>query len=212
MKLFSNYKSAASHRLRIALALKGVDHTVEEVQLAAGHHRRPEYASLNPMRQVPVLIDGPRVLIQSLAILEYIEEVYPEPPLLPSDPHDRARVRGIADTIACEIHPLLTRRVVGELRTTFGQERDQVEKWYRYWIAEGFSAVERLLTEDKRTGRFCHGDAPTLADVCLLPQVEVAVANGCPLDAYPTIRRIATACRELPAFASTSPTTADAVE
>ena len=212
MKLFSNFKSSASHRLRIALALKGVDHSVEEVQLAAGHHRRPEYASINPMRQVPVLIDGPRVLVQSIAILEYLEEAHPEPPLLPTAPFDRARVRGIAATIACEIHPLLTRRVLGELKTTFGQDADMVERWYHHWIAEGFAAVERMLADDRRTGRFCHGDTPTLADVCLVPQMDIAAANGCSLDPYPTMLRIAAACRELAAFASASPPTADAAE
>ena len=201
MKLFTSDTSSASHRLRIALAFKGIDYSAEHVHLAADRHRRSEYASLNPLRTVPIVIDGPTVLVQSLAILEYLDETHPEPPLLPGTPLARARVRGLAMTIACEIQPLLTGRVLGALADRSGGDPDAPESWSAHWLAEGFGALERMLGRDPQTGRFCHGDSVSLADVCLVPQVAMATARGVDLSPYPTIRRTVESCAALPAFA-----------
>ena len=201
MKLFTSDTSSASHRLRIALALKGVDHSAEHIHLAEGEHHRSEYATLNPLRTVPIVIDGPTVLVQSLAILEYLEEIHPEPPLLPDTPMARARVRGLALTIASDIHPLVTIRVLDALEERFGRDGEVRKSWYAHWLGEGFAALERTLAGDPRTGRYCHGNQVTLADVCLVPQATIAVARGVDLSPYPTIRRIVESCAALPAFA-----------
>ena len=206
MKLYGYFHSSAAYRVRIALNLKALTYEQVPVNLLKGEERNPIFRQLNPQSLVPVLItaDG-QVLTQSLAICEYLEEVYPLPPLLPAEASGRARVRALAQLVACEIHPLNNLRVLKYLKRVLGVEEEAKWSWYRHWIAEGFSALESLLTDSPDTGRFCHGDAPTLADVCLLPQVFNAERFQCDLSRYPTIRRIVDACAELPAFAKAHP-------
>ncbi|WP_458524579.1 maleylacetoacetate isomerase [Onishia taeanensis] len=206
MTLYGYYRSSAAYRVRIALNLKGLEVTQVPVDLAAGAQREAGFKALNPQGLVPVLEtdDGER-LTQSLAICEYLDERYPAlPALLPADAAGRARVRGLANLVASEIHPLNNLRVLGYL---IGElELDEAAKlaWYRHWVHEGFSALEAMLSSEQ-TGRYCHGDAPTLADVCLVPQVYNAERFDCDLAAYPRLRAIAAHCRELDAFAQASP-------
>lgn len=204
MKLYTYFRSSAAYRVRIALGLKGLAYDAGFVNLAEGEQRDADYVGLNAQSLVPALEDGGVVLTQSLAIIEYLEERHPEPPLLPPDSQGRARVRGIALAIACDIHPLNNLRVLQYLENTLECTRDERLAWYRYWIAEGFSALERTL-EDPRTGRFCHGEAPTLADVALVPQVANAERYGCELGRYPRICRINEACLAISAFAQAAP-------
>ncbi|HEY0834542.1 MAG TPA: maleylacetoacetate isomerase [Azospirillum sp.] len=205
MKLYGYFRSSAAYRVRIALNLKGLRAEPASVHLRKGEHKQPPFAALNPQKFVPVLVDGDTALTQSLAIVEYLEEVHPQPPLLPPDPAGRARVRALALAIACDIHPLNNLRVLNHLRDALGQDEAARNGWYRHWVAEGFAALEAMLAADPATGRFCHGDTPTLADVCLVPQVYNAERFDCDLAPYPTIRRIAEAARALPAFADAAP-------
>ncbi len=204
MKLHSYFRSSAAYRVRIALNLKGLVPELAFVHLRKGEQRQPPYADLNPERLVPALeVDG-QILTQSLAIVEYLDEIHPSPPLLPADPLGRARVRALAQMVACDIHPIDNLRVLNHLKT-MGHSQDAVDDWYRHWIAVGLTALETRLGGDPRTGRFCHGDAPGLADLVLVPQLYNARRFGCPLDAYPTLRRIDAACCALPAFAAAAP-------
>jgi maleylacetoacetate isomerase len=207
MQLYDYFRSSAAYRVRIALNVKGV--TPDErtfVHLRMGNQRAQDYLALNPQGLVPALaLDDGRVLTQSLAIIEYLEETHPAPPLLPRDAEGRARVRGIALGIACEIHPLNNLRVLIYLVNTLGATKEQKDGWYKYWIDVGFEALERQLARDRDTGRFCHGDAPTLADVCLVPQLANARRFCVDLGPYPTLTRIEAACRELPPFAAAAP-------
>ena len=162
---------------------------------------------MNPAALVPVLHDDDgKVLTQSLAIIEYLDETRPDPPLLPADPAGRARVRALALSIACEIHPLNNLRVLGYLTKTLGVTEEQKNAWYRHWVETGLETVEAMLAGDSRTGVFCHGDAPTLADVCLVPQIFNAQRFNCRLDQVPTVMRIHRQCLGLAAFASSVPT------
>ncbi len=200
--LYGYWRSSAAYRVRIALNLKGIDYAQSPVSLVAdgGRHRQPEHLARNPQGLVPVLdIDGQN-LVQSLAIAEYLDETRPGPALLPPDAAGRARVRALALAVACEIHPVLNLRVLERLARQPGFDETAKLDWYRHFIAAGFAALERLLADDARTGTYCHGDTPTLADACLVPQVYNARRFDCPLDAYPTIRRIDAACLTLPAF------------
>jgi len=204
MKLFTYYRSSAAFRVRIALNLKGVSYEPQFVHLAKGEHRKPEYVAFNPQRLVPALAeDDGSLLTQSLAIIEYLEEKYPQPPLLPRDARDRARVRSLALLIACEIHPLNNLRTLTYLRKALGQNEDQVNVWYRYWIADGLGKLEADLSSD--AGRFCHGDAPTMADCCLVPQIFNAKRYDCDLAGYPTAMRIFAECMQLDAFQRAQP-------
>lgn len=207
MQFYDYFRSSAAYRVRIAMNLKGVvprERTF--VHLRMGNQRAQDYLELNPHGLVPALaLDDGRVLTQSVAIIEYLEETHPQPALLPADAEGRARVRGLALAIVCEIHPLDNLRVLNYLTNTLGASKEQKDGWYRYWIDVGFEALERQLARDRDTGRFCHGDAPTLADVCLVPQVANARRFGIDLAPYPTLTRIDAACRELPAFASAAP-------
>lgn len=206
MKLYDHFRSSASYRVRIALNLKGVEPERGFVRLRSGAQRTDDYLALNPQGLVPVLaLDSGEVLTQSLAILDYLDEVHPSPPLLPVGAGARARVRGIALAIACDIHPLDNLRVLDYLTGTLGVSREARDGWYRYWIDVGFEALERRLSRDPATGRFCHGDAPTLADVCLVPQVANARRVAMDLSPYPTLQRIEAACLALPAFADAAP-------
>ena len=205
--LHDYYRSSAAYRVRIALNLKGVAPDERTfVHLRMGGQRAQDYLALNPQGLVPALaLDEGAVLTQSLAIVEYLDETHPEPPLLPADPIGRARVRAIALSIACDIHPLDNLRVLNYLIGTLGVAREQKDGWYRYWIDVGFEALEKALARDRATGRFCHGDAPTLADVCLVPQMANARRFSIDLAPYPTLRRIEAACNALPAFADAAP-------
>lgn len=208
MKLYSYFRSSASYRVRIALNLKGLPCDIVPVHLLrdGGEQLRPEYRQHHPDALVPALtLDDATTLTQSLAIIEYLEEVHPSPALLPSDATDRARVRSLALAIACDIHPLNNLRVLrylaGELKVT---EEDK-QRWYRHWVEQGLAAIEQQLAADRRTGRFCHGDTPGLADCVLVPQVANAQRMQCDLSAMPVIRRINDACLALEAFVSASP-------
>ena len=207
MNLYDYYRSSAAYRVRIALNLKGI--TPDErtfVHLRMGNQRAQDYLALNPQGLVPALaLDDHHVLTQSLAIIEYLDETQREPPLLPSDPVERARVRAIALQIACEIHPLNNLRVLNYLIGTLGVAREQKDGWYRYWIDVGFEALETSLKRERVTGRFCHGDRPTLADICLVPQIANARRFNVDLTPYPTLTRIEAECNALSAFADAAP-------
>ena len=207
MRLYDYFRSSAAYRVRIALNLKGVKPDERTfVHLRMGNQRAQDYLALNPHGLVPALaLDDGRVLTQSLAIVEYLDDAYPEPPLLPADPVARARVRAIALAIACEIHPLNNLRVLNYLTGTLGVSDEQRNGWYRYWIDVGFEALETQLVRDPEVGRFCHGDSPTLADVCLVPQLANARRFKIDVSPYPTLVRIETACNALPPFADAAP-------
>jgi maleylacetoacetate isomerase len=198
MKLYNYWRSSTAYRVRIALELKGVPHEVQGVSLVkdGGENLKPAYLAINPQGRIPSLVlDNQRILIQSPAILEYLEERYPTPPLLPRNLEDRAHVRALCAIIACDIHPLNNVRTLRVLRAQ-GQDESSVQSWIARWILEGFTTIEAMVGD---TG-FCHGDAPSLADVCLIPQVYNAQRFGVPLDAFPRIRRIDQLCAALPAF------------
>jgi len=204
LKLYTYFRSSAAFRVRIALNLKGLAYEPEFVHLAKGEHRKPEYAAVNPQGLVPALgVDG-RLLTQSLAILEYLEETHPQPPLLPSDAFGRARVRSLSLLIACEIHPLNNLRTLRHLKQALGQGDEQVNAWYRHWIADGLAKLEAELRAPA-TGRFCHEDAPGMADCCLVPQIFNAKRYQCDLAPYPAVMRVFEACMHLDAFARAQP-------
>lgn len=205
MKLYTYFRSSAAFRVRIALALKGVAAEHIPIHLRRGDQVARDYAAVNPQRFVPALDTGAAVLTQSLAIIEFLEETVPEPPFLPSSAEARARVRALAQIVACDIHPINNLKVMVYLRDVLQVGEEGSTAWSRHWIGEGFTAMERLLAESPATGRFCHGDSPGLADICLVPQVFNASRVGCPLDAYPTICRINAACLELEAFSGARP-------
>jgi len=208
MKLYSYFRSSASFRVRIALALKGLDYDYAPVHLLkeGGQQFAADYRALNPAGLVPVLQDDDgQVLTQSLAIVEYLDETHPVPPLLPVDASGRARVRALALAIACEIHPLNNLRVLGYLSKTLGVSDEQKNAWYRHWVESGLATVEAMLATDSRTGEFCHGGSPTLADICLVPQIFNAQRFNCRLDHVPTVMRIHERCLTLPAFAASVP-------
>ncbi len=205
MELYSYFRSSAVYRVRIALAWKGLGFDYRAVHLVKGEQRAPDYARRNPARLVPWLVDGEVEIGQSLAIIEYLDETHPEPPLLPPYPAGRARVRSLALGIACEIHPLNNQRVLGYLTGELKLDEAAKLAWYRHWVAQGLDTLERQLAADPQTGRCCHGDTPTLADLALVPQMFNAERFDCPLDAYPTLRRITAHCRSLPAFQAAAP-------
>ncbi len=206
MKLYDYHRSSAAYRVRIALAMKGLAPERVFIHLRKGHQRGEDYLSLNPQGLVPALVtDAGDVLTQSLAIIEWLDETYPEPVLLPRDPLGRARVRSIALAIACDIHPIDNLRVLQYLTGTLGCSDAQRDGWYRYWIDTGLEALEKKLASDLATGRFCHGDTPTLADILLVPQLANGRRVNMDLSPYPTLLRIEAACQALPAFASAAP-------
>jgi maleylacetoacetate isomerase len=205
MQLYSYFRSSASFRVRIALAFKGLAYDYVPVHLVRNEQRTPAYTELAPMQLVPLLTDGETNIAQSLAILEYLDEMYPQPPLLPGDALGRARVRGLALDIACEIHPLNNLRVLRYLVHELGVGEDAKNAWYRHWVETGLEAVERQLAGHPATGRFCHGDAPTLADCTLVPQIFNAQRFDCRLDHVPTVMRVFDECMRLPAFEGAQP-------
>ena len=205
MKLYSYFRSSASFRVRIALALKGLAYDYVPVHLARNEQLAPGFGELTPTRLVPLLTDGEVTLSQSLAIIEYLDETHPEPPLLPADALGRARVRALALDIACEIHPLNNLRVLRYLVHELGVTEEAKNTWYRHWVEGGLEAVERQLASQPATGRFCHGDAPTLADCILVPQIFNAQRFECRLDHVPTVMRVFAECMRLPAFDGAQP-------
>jgi maleylpyruvate isomerase len=191
--------------VRIALNLKGLAYEYVPVHLQKGEQRADPYQAMNPQGLVPTLADDRGTLTQSLAIIEYLEERYPEPPLLPETPEGRARVRAIALAIACDIHPLDNLRVLQYLTRTLGVAEGAKNAWYRHWVELGLLALEKQLATDPATGEFCQGATPTLADICLVPQLANARRFGIALDAYPTLTRIDSVCAVLPAFVAAAP-------
>jgi maleylacetoacetate isomerase len=206
MKLYGYFRSSAAFRVRIALNLKKLNYESAFIHLRRGDQRQPRFLDINPQGLVPALEVDDTLLIQSLPIIEYLDETYPEPPLLPSDAKGRARMRALAAMVACDIHPINNLRVLRYLLRPLGQDEAAVETWYNHWIAEGFGALERLLAEGGRTGRFCHGETPGLADIVLVPQVFNANRyQSLDLTPYPTIVRIYQTCLGIDAFAAAHP-------
>lgn len=207
LRLYGYWRSSAAYRVRIALNLKGLDFETAPVHLLrdGGEQHAAEYSEINPQQLVPVLMHGNRALRQSLAIIEYLDETWPDPPLLPATARDRARVRGLAQLVACDIHPLNNLRVLQFFEKTWNVPQPEREMWVRRWIEDGFSALERLLQENPSTGDYCEGDVPGLADCCLVPQIYNAERFGVDLSVYPTLQRINAACLALPAFERARP-------
>jgi maleylacetoacetate isomerase len=211
--LYSYWRSSSAYRVRIALNLKQIEYRQKHIHLVrdGGEQNTPGYRAINPLGLVPALVHRDRTIVQSMAICEYLEEVFPAHPLLPEDPAGRARIRGIAQSIASEIQPLNNLGVTNYLRDGLHQDKAAISDWYAHWIARGFSAVEAWLS-DPVSGLYCHGDVPTLADCFLVPQVYNAERVSCDLEPFPIIRRIAGQCRSLPAFERAAPgNQADAV-
>jgi maleylpyruvate isomerase len=211
MILYGFFRSSASYRVRIAMNLKGLKPEHRSIQLAKKMQNTDEFRAINPQGFVPYLIDdddlqkGSFSLAQSLAIIEYINEIHPEPPLLPSNPRDRALARSIALMIACDIHPLNNPKVLDTLIASFSITDEQKTRWYCSWIHEGFTAIESLLMQQKNPGKYCVGDTPTIADICLIPQVTNANRFKCALDKFPRIMEIYNHAMQHPAFDAAQP-------
>lgn len=205
MKLYTFFRSSAAFRVRIALNVKGLQYQSLPKAFAKNEHRAPDYLALNPQGLIPALVTDGVVLAQSLAIVEYLNDRHPTPPLLPPDPIDRARVRSMALAIACEIHPLNNLRVLNYLRGELRQDDAAVNAWYRHWVTEGFKGLELQAREFSAAGRYCFGDALSLADICLAPQMFNARRFDTDLTAFPTLAGISSHLESLPAFAAARP-------
>jgi len=205
MELFNYFRSSASYRVRIALALKGLDYDYRSVHLAKNEQFNESYAAVSASRLVPLLRDGEASVTQSMAIIEYLDETHPEPPLLPREALDRAYVRALSQDIACEIHPLNNLRVLRYLTQELGVSEENKDRWYRHWVETGLEVVERRLVGEGRAGAFCFGDTPGMADCLLVPQVFNAQRFKARLDHVPTVMRIHEACMKRDAFAKTQP-------
>ncbi len=205
IELYGYWRSSAAYRVRIALNLKGLEVQHQFVNLREDEQRSESYRRMNALGRVPTLVDGGQAFTQSLAILEYLNERYPKPPMLPEGAIERARVRALAQVVACDIHPINNISVFIYLENELKVETDKRTAWYRHWIATGFTALETMLADDPRTGRYCHGDMPSLADLCLVPQVYNARRFECDLAPYPAIVRIDAACAQLDAFRQAAP-------
>ena len=206
IKLYGFFRSSAAFRVRIALNLKKLEYETAPVHLRRNDQSRPDYLAVNPQGLVPTLDDSNRRLSQSLAIIEYLDETYPEPPLLPKRPEDRAHVRALAEIVACDIHPINNLRVLRYLTHSLGHDETAIVIWYNHWIAAGFRAMEQLLAADPRTDSFCYGNTPGLADVALVPQVVNAERYRLDLTPYPTIARIFENCMSVEPFIAAHPT------
>jgi len=189
-QLYTFFRSSTSFRLRIALAYKRLDYEPHYVSLPKMEHRIPSYRDMNPQGLVPLLVEGGRFLIQSMAVIEYLDEVYPEPPLMPKDPIGRSYVRAVSQIIGCEIHPLNNVRVLKHLKAQFGADEAATNAWYEHWITEGLSGLEGYLAREGLSGDFCYGNTVTMADICLVPQIFNARRFNCSLDAYPKLLAI----------------------
>jgi maleylacetoacetate isomerase len=207
MKLYTFFRSSASYRVRIALNLKGVSYEQVPIHLrrGGGEQLMAAYRAINPQALVPALEDNGKILTQSLAIIEYLDEKFPNPPLLPKDPADKAIVRSMALAIACEVHPIQNLRVLNYVKATYNQSDAQVNQWAQHWIDLGLSALQEMIVAQPKHGNFCFGTSPTLADICLIPQLGNARRYGCDLSKYPTILEIEKNCDALPAFADAAP-------
>ena len=205
--LYSYWRSSAAYRVRIGLNLKGLPYEIMAVHLVrdGGEQHTDAFREANPQKRVPVLQHGQRMLRQSMSILEYVDEMWPERPLLPATARDRQRVRALSQVIACDIHPLNNLRVLQYFENEWGVPQAERETWARHWMADGFAAFEALLHDHPSTGAFCDGDVPTMADCCLVPQVYNARRFGLDLSPYPTIVRVEQACLSLPAFDAARP-------
>jgi maleylacetoacetate isomerase len=205
MIFYGYFRSSAAHRLRIAMNLKGLAYEFRPVHLRRGDQRAEAYRAVNPQGLVPALeTDDGQVLTQSLAIVEWLDETCPEPPLLPADRNVRARARAFAQAVACDIHPLQNLRVLRYLKRAYGQEQDGLDAWCRHWVGEGLAACEALLAREPE-GRFAFGDAPGIAEICLVPQMVSADRFGVDLEPMPRLRALRAACERLPAFADAHP-------
>ncbi len=207
LTLYSYWRSSAAYRVRIGLNLKGLAYETRPVHLVrdGGEQHADDYRALNPQALVPMLVDGERRITQSLAILEYLDETFPKPALLPVDTRGRARVRSLAMLVACDIHPLNNLRVLQYLKRENGLEQPAIDAWMLHWMREGFAAMEEMLADAPGTGTFCHGETPTIADCCLVPQLYNARRFALDLSPYPTLVRIEEDCLALPAFDAARP-------
>ena len=207
LQLYSYWRSSAAYRVRIGLNLKGLAHDIVPVHLLhdGGQQHSDVYRSINPQQLVPVLGHGNRRLSQSLAILEYLDEVWPTPPLLPSTSRERHRVRALSQLVACDIHPLNNLRVLQYFEREWNVPQPERDEWVRHWILEGFAAAEAMVAEHPSTGTFCEGNTPSMADCCLILQVYNARRFGVDMAQFPTLQRIEAACLELPAFDAARP-------
>ena len=208
MKLYTFFRSSASYRVRIAMNLKGLSYEPSLIHLSkdGGGQNQPAFRDINPQGLLPVLVDDDgNTLTQSLAIIEYLDELYPAIPLMPKDALGRAQVRSISQAISCDIHPINNLRVLQYLGGKLGHSEDERNAWYRYWTEGGLQAVEAMLVHSGKAGKFCHGDTPTMADCCLVPQIFNAKRFECDLSKMPTLNRINDACLQIEAFAKASP-------
>jgi maleylpyruvate isomerase len=207
MKLYTFFRSSASYRVRIALNLKGLDYQQAPIHLrrGGGEQLSAAYRAINPQALVPALEDGERIITQSLAIIEYLDERYPKPPLLPSDAGDRAVARSMALLIACEVHPIQNLRVLNHLKSDHKQSDDDTTRWARHWIDLGFFALEQMVISASKQGSFCFGNTPTVADICLVPQLANARRFGVDLSVYPRLLAVEATCMSISAFASAAP-------
>ncbi|HLI10634.1 MAG TPA: maleylacetoacetate isomerase [Alphaproteobacteria bacterium] len=206
MKLYTFFRSSAAFRMRIALNLKGLAYEPTFINLRKGEQRAPDYLTLNPEGLVPLLVSDGLSLSQSLAMMEYLEETYPKPPFLPSTPAERARVRSLAQVVACDIHPINNARVLRYLTDVLKVNDAGIADWYRHWVDLGLDSLEVRLSREPETGRFCHGQHPSMADICLIPQIFNAMRyDKDPLTRRPTLKRIFEACMALDAFDKAQP-------
>lgn len=205
MKFYGYFRSSAAHRCRIAFNLKSVTPEFVSVHLRKSEQKREPFIGLNPHGLVPALETEGRLLTQSLAIIEWLDETHPDPPLLPRDPFDRAHVRAVAQSIACDIHPLQNLRVLRELKSSLGQDQAGLDAWCRRWIEPGLAAVEDVIARSSASGKFCFGATPTLADICLVPQMHSAIRFGVDTTQFTQLSRIMATCDAEPAFARAHP-------